>query len=350
MAKWIFEEPGNPEFQLSHAIEPLWEQFQPIELRHNHRQGNDRIYGDMLNRIRRGKHTAEDIEQLQAKVTDQLPEGALHLYGLNELVDKHNKEELSKLGGGTEVLKAIHTCPGFRGWTPPIDDQGMVATTPFKDELCLKIKSRVMVTYNAFDIDGLVNGAMGTVVGFWRKQGKVVLVLVELDISKDGARTRRKYADVLELAGLPNATPIGRECLEYNLGKKARQHGGSASEASAKCIQFPLVLGWAISIHKSQGANIKSPTPLVADIASVHKRGHGMAYVALGRIQNMDQLYLKSFEPKKIMVSKEAEREAQRIERDAINNKDNMDQWSKDWKMRNCYLLKIVSLNIRYVF
>ena len=96
MAKWIFEEPGNPEFQLSHAIEPLWEQFQPIELRHNHRQGNDRIYGDMLNRIRRGKHTAEDIEQLQAKVTDQLPEGALHLYGLNELVNNHNKEELSK--------------------------------------------------------------------------------------------------------------------------------------------------------------------------------------------------------------------------------------------------------------
>ena len=58
-------------------------------------------------------------------------------------------------------------------------------------------------------------------------------------------------------------------------------------------------------MHKCQGENIISPKPLVVDMASVHKKGHGMAYVALGRIQNIDQLHLKSFAPEKIMISQE---------------------------------------------
>ena len=74
-----------------------------------------------------------------------------------------------------------------------------------------------------------------------------------------------------------------------------------------------------------------------------------MAYVALGRVENMDQLYLKSFAPEKIMISSEAEKEAQKIERHAINNIANRDHWTQDWKMQNSYILKIVSLNIRFV-
>ena len=350
MARWIFEEPKNEEFQLSHAIEPLWDQFQPIELRHNHRQGGDRIYGDMLNRIRRGKHTVEDIKQLQSKVTNVFPKGALHLYGTNILVNRHNTEELSKIDGEEEVMKAIYTHPRMKDWRPSIDDQGMVMDTPFKDELHLKIKSRVMVTHNAFSGDGIINGTMGTVAGFMRKQGKVVLVLVTLDKKEDGAITRRKHQGLLKKLKLPDATPIGRECMEISMGKKARRHSVERANESPTVIQFPLVTAWAISIHKSQGENIHSPTPLVADIASVHKKGQGMAYVALGRIQNMDQLYLKSFKPEKIMVSKVAEKEALKIERDAINNVSNQDKWSQDWKTTNCYLLKITSLNIRFAY
>ena len=218
---------------------------------------------------------------------------------------------------------------------------------PFKDELHLKIESRVMVTYNTFSGDGIINGTMGTVAGFRRERKKVVQVLVVLDKIKDGAITRRKHEALLNRLKLPNATPIGRECMDYSMGKKARHHSVQESSDNPTVYQFPLVPAWAISIHKSQGENIHSPTPLVADIASVHKKGHGMTYVALGRIQNMDQLYLKSFLPEKIMVSKVAEKEAQKIERGAINNICNRDQWSQNWKMMNCFLLKIVSLNIR---
>lgn len=344
MARWIFEEPQNPDFQISYAIEPLWNQFQAIELRHNHRQGNDKVYGDMLNRIRRGRQTPEDIEKLEAKVTDVLPEGALYLYGKNALVNDHNDKELSKIEGSAVVLKAVHVHPNISGWRPPLDDFGTVKDTPFKDELRLKVGARVMLTYNVFSMDGLINGAMGTVVGFARDRGKIVRVLVHLDNKKDGEMTRKKHAAMLELLGFPEATPIGRKCFEYSMGKQAKQHS-----AKVKVIQFPMTTAWATTIHKSQGENIKSPTPLVADIASVHKKGHGMAYVALGRIQNMDQLHLKSFSPDKIMVSKEAEEEAQKIEQEAINNISKRDQWNQDWKMKNSFILKIASLNIRFV-
>ena len=342
-ARWIFQEPAEEAYQISHAIEPLWDQFSPIELRHNHRQGNDRVYGDLLNRVRRGKHTAEDIEVLQSKVTDVLPEGALHLYGTNVLVKSHNEIELSKLPGETEIINAIHVNRKRKGWKPQLDDWGNVKNTPFKDVLHLKVGSRVMITYNIDGSDGLINGTMGTVVGFAKERGRVVKVLVECDNKQDGEKTRKKHEAILKRLKLPNATPIGRHCFEYSLGKTEKHHAG----AKAEVIQFPLTTAWAITIHKCQGENIRSPTPLVADIASVHKKGHGMAYVALGRIQNIDQLFLKSFKPEKIMISEEAEAEAQKIEHGAVNIESNQDHWNKDWRAPNSYIRKIASLNIR---
>ena len=119
-------------------------------------------------------------------------------------------------------MKAIYTHPRMKDWRPSIDDQGMVMDTPFKDELHLKIKSRVMVTYNSFSGDGIINGTMGTVAGFMRKQGKVVLVLVTLDKKEDGAIRRRKHQGLLKKLKLPDATPIGRECMEISMGKKSQ--------------------------------------------------------------------------------------------------------------------------------
>ena len=341
-ARWVFQEPSCPDYQISYALEPLWDQFAPIELRHNHRQGNDKVYGEMLNRIRRGKHTAEDIRKLEAKVTDVFPEGALHLYGTNELVNKHNEIELSKLDSEPKTIKAVHVHPNRPGWRPPLDDYGNVKDTPFKDVLHLKIGSRIMITYNIQSDDGLINGTMGTVVGFAKEQGRIVKVLVECDNKEDGAKTRKKHEAILKRLELPNATPIGRHCFDYSLGKREKQHA-----AKVKVIQFPLTTAWALTIHKCQGENIRSPTPLVADIASVHKKGHGMAYVALGRIQNMEQLFLKSFKPEKIMISAEAEAEAKKIEQGAVNIESNQDGWNKDWKAPNSYITKIASLNIR---
>ena len=62
--------------------------------------------------------------------------------------------------------------------------------------------------------------------------------------------------------------------------------------------QVPLILAWAVTIHKSQGATL--------DIAEIDVGNSvfttGQTYVALSRVKNLEGLYLKSFNENKIKV------------------------------------------------
>ena len=57
--------------------------------------------------------------------------------------------------------------------------------------------------------------------------------------------------------------------------------------------QIPLILAWAITIHKAQGVTL--------DVAQIDAGQNifecGQTYVALSRIKNIDGLYLSSFDP-----------------------------------------------------
>jgi len=64
--------------------------------------------------------------------------------------------------------------------------------------------------------------------------------------------------------------------------------------------QIPLILAWAITIHKSQGATLESAE---IDVG----RGIfecGQTYVALSRVKSLEGLYLTSFDPSRILVNK----------------------------------------------
>ena len=64
--------------------------------------------------------------------------------------------------------------------------------------------------------------------------------------------------------------------------------------------QIPLILAWAITIHKAQGVTL--------DVAQIDAGRHifecGQTYVALSRIKTIEGLYLSAFDPKKIKVNK----------------------------------------------
>ena len=67
--------------------------------------------------------------------------------------------------------------------------------------------------------------------------------------------------------------------------------------------QIPLILSWAITIHKAQGVTL--------DVAQIDAGQNifecGQTYVALSRIKNIDGLYLSSFDPNKIKVNKKVQ-------------------------------------------
>ena len=57
---------------------------------------------------------------------------------------------------------------------------------------------------------------------------------------------------------------------------------------------FPVVLAWAITIHKSQGMTIRSKVCI--DIGdSMFKNAHGLAYVALSRVTKIENLCLLGY-------------------------------------------------------
>jgi len=62
--------------------------------------------------------------------------------------------------------------------------------------------------------------------------------------------------------------------------------------------QVPLILAWAITIHKSQGASLDCAEIDVG--SSIFECGQ--TYVALSRIKSLDGLYLTSFDPDSILV------------------------------------------------
>jgi ATP-dependent DNA helicase PIF1 len=63
--------------------------------------------------------------------------------------------------------------------------------------------------------------------------------------------------------------------------------------------QIPLILAWALTIHKSQGATMDAAE---IDVGSGIFEC-GQTYVALSRIQSLEGLYLRAFNPTKIRVN-----------------------------------------------
>jgi ATP-dependent DNA helicase PIF1 len=68
--------------------------------------------------------------------------------------------------------------------------------------------------------------------------------------------------------------------------------------------QIPLILSWAITIHKSQGATLER---CIIDIGERVFEA-GQSYVALSRIKRLDGMSIESYEVEKIRVNKRVKR------------------------------------------
>ena len=297
----------------------------------NHRQGEDKVYADILNRIRTGHPSDEDLEKLKQRVrptnSTDIPKDALVVTCKNDDVNKINAFKLSELTGPEYVSEAIVRSPTQKVVKPKTDTSGAIRNTPLQKTLNLKVKARVMLTFNIDTCDGLTNGAFGEVLGFEiGRTGELQKVIVKFD-EEDVGKERRKRNMYLTNKYGNLATPIERIDLQYSLSKKAH-----AASSSATAIQIPLRLAFAATSYKVQGATVRKPSSLVIDLRSVRQAAE--AYVMLSRIQAIKQLFiLESVPENKIYSSIQALEELDRLSKLALNNKKQT--------------IKVLSCNIR---
>ena len=291
--EYIFEEPYNSHFKPYHKVMPLWESFEPFILRHNHRTGEGNTWTETLNRIRVGEVTEEDMEVLKSRQTgaDFLYEDCLHLFYTNEEVDDHNEKMLNKLDGELYTISAIKLRP--KGYVEKKTKKGKkpkktVDGTQFFDKLEVKVGARCMLIFNVDIVDDLVNGGTGNIIGIeTNSKGQVDCIVVQFDDEKCGSGHRQKYSRISEKYKENNGTPIFRHELEYQVMSKR----GWGHALKAKVIQFPIRICYACTAHKMQGQTCKSGCKLIIHCPK-RKMEKGMAYVMLGRNENLKDIYI----------------------------------------------------------
>ena len=319
-ARYIFDEPANQQFQISHAIESLWQKFEVVNLTHNHRQGKDKEFASLLNRIRVGNATDEDFELLETRIMKQndqgIPKDALYLSAVNADVNKINEEKLEALESTLLTIQATVKHRTVKKHKPSITNAGTIKNTPLQYLLKLKIGSRIMLTHNLDTSDGLTNGALGELVGYdISEEGKVQTLYVHFFDEKIGKQKRKLYPSLSDRFLGKRPTPISKFEFEYSESKKAY-----STSASAVAYQFPIKLAWAITAHKIQGQTISKPNKLIVDLSKVFEAAQ--AYVMLSRVQDIEQLIIIDSVPReKIYPSSQALDELARMNKKAMNRK-----------------------------
>ena len=243
--RYVFEEPKGEDFK------PHWKSFKIVNLEENHRQGTDKSYAEILNRIRIGTQTIEDIKILEKRVRpknhpDLKEENAIYLFGKNKPVDDMNEKRLAKIKSKEFLIEAICFHNTMKKFKPPISKTGTINNTPFLANLKLKIGAKIMLTYNVNTADGLTNGSRGELIGLITNDSEeITKLIIKFENLAHGQMQRDSNPEISKkYAG---GTSINKISFLFSLSKAKK-----GNIATAKVIQFPVKLAFAATAHKDK--------------------------------------------------------------------------------------------------
>ena len=152
----------------------------------NHRQGEDREYADVLNRIRVGEIQEEDIRLLEKRVRPvsdpDIPFEALVVSCINEGVNQINEKKLALIDGDECIVQAVTKTATKGNIKPKTDASGAIKNTPLQKTLKIKVGARVMLTFNIDTCDCLTNGTFGEIIGLeFDSSNNLRRVIIEFD-------------------------------------------------------------------------------------------------------------------------------------------------------------------------
>lgn len=242
-----------------------------FELTEIYRQ-KDKKFSDILNNIRFGKVGENEIEILSKRINASDNSPAIKptiLTTHNAKAEEINQAELRKI-----VDKQQNYQADYFGDKKKIEllQKNSIASP----NLNLKIGAQVMMTKNTYQKDGIINGSLGIVRDF----------------------SPKKSFPIVEFS---NGKTIKIKPEEWLIERFDEDKKELITEAGV--IQLPLILSWAITIHKSQGLTLDK---ISCDLSSIFSPGQ--AYVALSRARNLEGVFIKSINFNKIKSDEEATR------------------------------------------
>ena len=246
---------------------------------------NDAIYQRILNQIREGRLKSSSNEILKQLVGKKVDENCLiqptKLFPTRNKVDYINTTKMNNLKGEEYEYKIKYHSDlemttnekniriGYTKEQIQTELLYLQNNLPCEELVKFKIGSQVMCIVNIQLDNGdiLCNGARGIVV----------------DISIQGLPVV-KYNNNYQMT------------MGYHIWSSELIPGIGVS-------QIPLILAWALTIHKAQGSTL--------DIAEVDAGSGifecGQTYVALSRVKSLEGLYLRSFDVKKVRINKKVQ-------------------------------------------
>ena len=266
----------------------------------------------MLNEMRVGKLTQSSINafhKLHRQLNFEDSIDATELFPTRDEVERANRTRMQQLQGRPFVFDAIDG-----GTIQDVAQRDkMLNNCMAAQQITLKKGAQVMLIKNLDD--GLVNGSIGRVIAFMDER-TYDLYLEDEDsfqpadaagMDNDALQvSRNKIKDhankdatagnskVWPLVSFPLQDGTTRQLLCVNEKWTIELPNG---EIQASRGQIPLILAWALSIHKAQGQTLER---VKVNLGKVFEKGQ--AYVALSRATSQEGLQILNFNPKKVMA------------------------------------------------
>jgi len=283
--------------------------FTMYELRQIMRQKDSVAFAQLLNRLREGQHTDDDIHMLRTRVishdSPNYPFCAQHLFRTNALVETHNMHVYQTSTSDKYSIKAVDTVVGAVSDSVISRVLGMIPSDPRKtmklpSQLDLVIGGWYELTINVDVTDGLANGAGGIVKSVHLTGDNNYasgIVWMQFDDIKIGSQTRSTKKQLVTPKIDNSWTPIQPVSRQFQVGRSQN------NQVLRK--QFPLQHAAAKTIHRCQGDTLDQ---VVLDLSSNRKEPH-MHYVGLSRVKTLEGLFILTLNEQKIHVSDKVQQE-----------------------------------------
>jgi len=230
--------------------------------------------------MRRAELTRSEGELLRSRVVATAPDDAVYLDLTTEAAKVRNNKCLVSLD---QPLVSFVAEDDYKQLSDHHRKQLLADYTKAEYQKKLCVGAVVLLACNAyFHTHGLSAGARGVVIGsyaFADRRGKFErLPIVNFLLPTDARRRLFIKREMFCVTGLT-----------------------ARDKEAATRLQVPLVLGWAVTIHKAQGMTLDTLALSFGRVLTV-----SMVYVAFSRVRRLQDVFLLSFDASRVSVCRQA--------------------------------------------